>query len=270
MDKITRHDSVAGPVYFCHENLRHETIRHGFFTRLGGVSRGLYHSLNCGLGSQDKRAHVLKNRELVAASLKIPQTRMLGMIQSHSSICHILRTPDELAAGRVEADSLVTALPNIALAVLTADCLPLLLADHKNGIIGACHAGWRGAVGGVIEATLKSMTELGGDLNTTTMRIGPAIQQANYQIDADLKTHIVATHPDAQLCFAHDPAVAQKYLFDLPRFAAQKARAAGVGEIYDVGLDSYGADDLFFSYRRACHKGEAESGRQISVIISGT
>jgi len=269
--------SPDGPVFFTHSALSgpDEKIRHGFFSRKGGVSTGLYDSLNCGFGSNDQPEHIQLNRARVCASLNLLNDRLLGLYQTHSADCLIIEDfPDKNFAdgARPHADGLVTRLDKIGLAVLGADCLPVLFADHKEGVIGACHAGWRGALGGIIENTVDAMCQIGANLSDIVMVIGPGIHKESYQIGADMAAEIQRQKPDSNACFMPDATMTapsdspSHYLFDLPLFAQQAGYAAGLNQIHTLPYDTYQQADLFFSHRRATHKKEADSGRLISVI----
>ena len=265
MTMMTAQTSPAGPVFFSHAKLACPGIRHGFFTRQGGVSTGLYDSLNCGLGSDDTKADVSENRARVAAAMGLAPEKMAGLYQVHSARCVTLTDPHD-CSHRPEADAYVTALSGVGLAILTADCLPVLFCCPQAGVIGAAHAGWRGAVAGVIEATVAAMQGLGARTDQIIGVIGPGIQQASYQVSSEMREEIISRYETAAACFAPDPQMTEKYLFDLPGFAVSRARAAGLSQIYDCGQDTYSNDTHFFSHRRATHKGEPDSGRLISVI----
>ena len=262
---MTAQTSTAGPVFFSHDKLDHAGIRHGFFTRKGGASGGLYNALNCGLGSDDDRAVVRENRARVAAAMGLGPEKMAGLYQIHSARCVTLTDPQD-CAHRPEADAYVTALSGVGLAILTADCLPVLFCDARAGVIGAAHAGWRGAAGGVIEATVQAMQGLGAHTDQIVMVIGPGIRQASYQVSAEMREEIISPYPEATSCFRPDPAADDKYFFDLPGFAGLRGQAAGLSQIYDSGCDTYADEAQFFSHRRATHRSEADSGRLISVI----
>lgn len=259
------HRSAAGPVFYTHEALEADGVRHGFFTRKGGLSTGLYNSLNCGPGSSDEAAAVRANRARVAKAMGLTPDKMAGLYQIHSATCVSL-TDAAHCAIRPEADAYATALKGAGLAILTADCLPVLFSDAQAGVIGAAHAGWRGAVAGVIDATVTAMQGLGADASRIVMVIGPGIARHSYQVSPDMKADIIALYPEAESCFTADAAAQEKYLFDLPGFARHRGTAAGLNQIYDSALDTYRDEALFFSHRRATHRREADSGRLISVI----
>jgi len=262
---IHKQTCPGGPVYFSHQALERAGVRHGFFTRKGGLSTGLYDSLNCGLGSDDNTKMVRANRGRVAAAMGLDLTQLAGLYQVHSPKCVTLTHPGPYT-DRPQADAYVTALSGTGLTILTADCLPVLFCDPEAGVIGAAHAGWRGAMAGVIEATVSAMQSLGATPDHIVMVIGPGIQQISYQVSPELKVEITARHETAETCFTTDPSVPEKWLFDLPGFALQRSKDAGISQVYDCGLNTYDKDDLFFSHRRATHRSEPDSGRLISVI----
>ena len=186
-------------------------------------------------------------------------TQMAGLYQVHSPKCVTLTHPGPYT-DRPQADAYVTALAGTGLAILTADCLPVLFCDPKAGVIGAAHAGWRGAVAGVIETTVSAMQSLGATPDHIVMVIGPGIRQSSYQVSPELKTEITAKHETAKTCFTADPTSPEKWLFDLPGFALQLGKKAGLSQVYDCGLNTYNRDDLFFSHRRATHRSEPIQG----------
>ena len=262
---IQKQTCPGGPVYFSHQALERAGVRHGFFTRKGGLSTGLYDSLNCGLESDDDTKMVRANRGLVAAAMGLDLTQMAGLYQVHSPNCVTVTRPGPYT-DRPRADAYVTALGGIGLAILTADCLPVLFYDPKAGVIGAAHAGWRGAMAGVVETTIRAMRNLGATPDHIVMVIGPGIHQTSYQVSLKLKVEITSQHNTAETYFTADPAAPEKWLFDLPGFVLQRGKKAGLSQVYDCGLNTYDKDELFFSHRRATHRSEADSGRLISVI----
>ncbi|MEL6954233.1 MAG: peptidoglycan editing factor PgeF [Pseudomonadota bacterium] len=236
--------------------------RHGFFTRRGGVSEGLYAGLNCGAGSGDRPEAVAENRARAAAWLGLKPEALAGVHQVHSAdVVHVAEPQD---GARPRADGLVTATPGLALGILTADCQPVLFADREAGVIGAAHAGWRGALGGVLEATLEAMETLGASRNRISAAIGPSIGPDAYEVDAAYRDHFVAEAPESASLFK--PGKPGKYLFDLPGFGLSRLRAAGVGRATWTGHCTYGAPDLFYSYRRSCHENAPDYGRLLSAI----
>jgi len=242
-------------------------IRHGFFTANGGVSNGFYQSLNCGFGSNDDPALIAENRRRVANSLGFQPDQMFGLRQTHSArVVTIDSTSDVSIDARADADALITNNSGYALAILTADCVPVLFAAPEMGVIGAAHAGWRGAVDGVLEATITMMAKQGIKPDQIEAVIGPAIQQANYQVGDDLRHAVLAAHDDAEVFFDPDQDMDGKYRFDLPGFVQSRLRKVGLDKVTDLGIDTYGESSGLFSHRHATHAALPDSGRQISVI----
>ena len=242
-------------------------IRHGFFTANGGVSTGLYQSLNCGFGSNDDPALIAENRRRVANSLGFKPDKLFGLRQIHSaSVVKIDTTSDASINARADADALITDNSGHALAILTADCVPVLFAAPEMGVVGAAHAGWRGAVDGVLEATIAMMAKPGITPDQIEAVIGPAIQQANYQVGDDLRHAVLAAHDDAAVFFDPDQDMDGKYRFDLPGFVQSRLCKEGLGQVTDLGIDTYGESSGLFSHRHATHAALPDSGRQISVI----
>ena len=242
-------------------------IRHGFFTANGGVSTGLYQSLNCGFGSDDNPALIAENRRRVANSLGFQPDQMFGLRQTHSaSVVKIDSTSDASIDARADADAIITNNSGYALAILTADCVPVLFAAPEMGVIGAAHAGWRGAVGGVLEATIARMAKPGITPDQIEAVIGPAIQQANYQVGDDLRHAVLSAHNDADGFFDPDREIDGKYQLDLPGFVQSRLRSAGLVNVTNLGIDTYGESSGLFSHRHATHAALPDTGRQISVI----
>ena len=239
-------------------------IRHGFFTREGGVSDGLYASLNCGFGSNDDPANVAENRRRVAATLGLAADRLVTCYQIHSPTVATVDAPWRLEE-RPRADALVTRTPGLALGILTADCAPVLFADPAARIIGAAHAGWRGAVGGVLEATVAAMGALGAEPSRLVAAIGPCIAQASYEVGPEFPAPFLAQ--DATNLAFFVPARREGFfLFDLPGYIARRLKRLGLGRVEQTGGDTAGEPDRFFSYRRSCLLKEPDFGRGISAI----
>ena len=235
--------------------------RHGFFTRKGGASSGVFSGLNCGPGSSDLAEVVAINRARVAAAMGVEPPRLLTLNQVHSADVLVVDEPFE---GRPRADAMVTATPGLALGVLTADCQPVLFADAEAGVIGAAHAGWRGAKDGVLEATVAAMVSLGARREAIVAVIGPTISQAAYEVgDEFVEAFIDEDHDNARF-FAGGPN--GRAMFDLPAFGLSRLRAAGVGHAEWTRHCTYRDPERFFSFRRTTHAGEADYGRLISVI----
>jgi YfiH family protein len=240
-------------------------VRHGFFTRQGGVSSGVYASLNCGPGSRDAAANVTENRARVAEILGAEPTRLLTLFQKHSA--EVVAADKPWKDGKApEADAIVTAKPGLVVGVLTADCAPVLLCDGAAGVIGAAHAGWRGALSGIVEATVKAMTKLGAKPERIAAAIGPCISQEAYEVGAEFMQAFTADEPDSAAFFVTDEGTGEPH-FDLPAYVADRLGRAGVGAISDLGLCTYCEETRLFSYRRSQHHGEDDYGRQISAIL---
>jgi len=234
--------------------------RHGFFTRKGGASSGIFAGLNCGPGSTDQADAVRINRTRVAEHLEVPDTHLMSLHQHHSADVVVVG-PDQ-AHQRPKADAMVTDQPRVALGVLTADCAPVLFS--APGVVGAAHAGWKGAVGGVLEATIAAMERLGAARETISAAIGPAISQRNYEVGPEFMDRFLDEDPDYQRFFSGGPD--DRAHFDLPSFVLHRLRDAGLRRAEWIGHCTYADPDRFYSYRRATHAGEADYGRLISVI----
>lgn len=239
-----------------------DRIRHGFFTRQGGVSTGIYAALNCGLGSGDTPENVRQNRDRVAAVLGIAE--LAGVHQVHGCAVHVIRTREE-AALRPQADGLVTNLAGIGLSVLSADCTPILFADPEAGIIGAAHAGWKGALSGAGEAVISAMVQLGAERQAIRAAIGPCISQAAYEVGADFEQNYLAADPASVVYFAKS-ASPDKRQFALASYVAARLERAGIGAVNNLDVCTFQDETRFFSFRRTTHRGEGDYGRGISVI----
>lgn len=235
--------------------------RHGFFTRKGGASSGIFAGLNCGSGSTDQAEIVAINRSRVAEAMGLPPEALVTVHQVHSARALPVTGP---LAVRPEADAMVTATPRVLLGVLTADCQPILFQDASAGVIGAAHAGWRGAVDGVLEATLDAMERLGATRRQIHAVIGPTISQKAYEVGPEFFDRFRSEDPESLRFFANGPA--DRMLFDLPGYGLHRLRAAGVGHAEWTGHCTYSDPARFYSYRRTTHAGEADYGRLISTI----
>lgn len=236
-------------------------LTHGFFTRKGGASSGVFTGLNCGHGSSDQTEAVALNRTRVATAMGVAPEAVVGVHQVHSADVVTVAAP---LAGVVQADALVTATPGLLLTVLTADCQPVLFADRGAGVVGAAHAGWRGSHDGVLEATLDAMEGLGAQRARISAVIGPCISQRAYEVGHDFMENFLSDDPQAARFFAGGPA--GKPLFDLPGYGLARLRAAGVGQAEWTRHCTYSDPERFYSFRRTTHAGEADYGRLISVI----
>lgn len=238
-------------------------LTHGFFGRRGGVSAGIYASLNAGPGSGDDPAHVAANRDRIARNLDA--SRLVTAYQVHGTgIVHASAVADD--DSRPKGDILVSAEPGLAIGVLTADCAPLLLADAHARIVAAAHAGWRGAAAGVVEHAVAEMERLGASRRRIHAAVGPAIGANAYQVGPEVRAAFLARAPVFARHFRADPAEAGKFRFDLAGAVAADLERAGVGDVEALGLDTYKDSERFFSYRRAVHLNEADYGRQLSAI----
>lgn len=237
------------------------TVRHGFFTRRGGASSGVFEGLNCGSGSSDQREIVDINRARVADAMNVATSHLIGVHQIHSAT---VVTVDGPLAEKPRADALVTATPGLALSVLTADCQPVLFADTDAGVIGAAHAGWRGALDGVLAATIDAMEALGANRENITAVIGPCISQRAYEVGPEFIDSFLAEDPYFARYFANG--TEDRMQFDLPGFGLNRLRAAGVGHAEWTRHCTYADPDRFYSYRRTTHAKEADYGRLIATI----
>ena len=250
--------------FLTHDLLALPGIRHGFFTREGGVSTGLYASLNCGIGSADDRAHVLENRARASAALGVAADRLATPFQVHGTDAVIVETAWAPGMGP-KADAVVTNRPGVALGIGTADCGPILLADATARVIGAAHAGWRGAIDGIAEAAIEAMVMLGARRERMVAVLGPSISQANYEVGPELVARF--THDNAANARYFVPSERPRHaLFDLPAYTVGRLKAAGITAV-DVGLCTYAEPQRFYSYRRATHQGEPDYGRLLSAIV---
>jgi YfiH family protein len=240
-------------------------ISHGFFTRQGGVSGGIYASLNCGPGSRDEPENVKENRARVAELLGTEPGRLLSVQQQHSAQAVIAEKPWKDGKAP-QADAIVTATPGLAIGVLTADCAPVLFYDARARVIGAAHAGWKGALAGIVEATLDAMLELGARRETIGAAIGPAISQRAYEVGQDFIQNFLGEDADAAPYFAIDESSGEPH-FDLAGYVGERLARAGIGDVTDLGLCTYCDETRLFSYRRSQHHGESDYGRQISAIL---
>ncbi len=239
-------------------------VKHAFFTREGGVSDGIYASLNGGIGSNDRPEHVAENRARIATGVGVRPDCLLSAYQVHSPVAVVVDmpwTPDR----RPRADALVTKEAAIAIAVTTADCGPILFADETAGVIAAAHAGWRGAAGGVIEATVAAMERCGAEREHVIAALGPMIRQQSYEVGPEFVAQFTREDP-ANARFFVTAARQGRALFDLPAYIAARLAAAGIRRIEDIGHCTYSDPTRFFSYRRSVHRKENDYGRHISVI----
>jgi YfiH family protein len=239
-----------------------EEVRHGFLGRRGGVSEGVCAGLNVGLGSADGREAIAENRRRAVAAAA-PGAALVTLHQVHSAEAIYVTEPypDE---ARPRADSMVTDRPGLVLGILTADCAPVLLADREAGVVAAAHAGWKGALGGVVEATVERMERLGADRGRISAAVGPCIARKSYEVDDFFLRRFVEADPETERFFGLGRE--GHHQFDLEGFVLSRLAASGLARIEALGEDTYSQPERFFSYRRATHKGEPDYGRQISLI----
>ncbi|AIF81848.1 hypothetical protein I862_06470 [endosymbiont of Acanthamoeba sp. UWC8] len=243
---------------------------HGFFTRKGGVSKDLhFQSLNCNLASSDSKKNVITNREIISNSLGFPYNKLITVTQTHSNHVITMKDGDEHIK-HPAADALVTNLPGILLGIKTADCVPILFFDPKEKIIAAAHAGWKGAVSGIIDNTIAAMQNLGANIADIICVIGPCIQQVSYEVDEKFYNNFISVNPTSREFFI-DSKQADHYMFDLPAYCMARLKNIGIQHIDNLGIDTY-SNPEFFSYRRATHEksfnkeGKMEYGTQLSVV----
>lgn len=244
--------------------LKLDGIRHGYFTREGGVSNGIYGSLNIGLGSSDERGHVLENRNRVASALGVDAANLVSPYQIHSPDVIVVTGPFEDGADR-KADALVTKTRGLAIGVATADCGPVLFADPQARVIGAAHSGWKGAFGGVLQNTVAAMESLGASKSGIRAVLGPTISQDAYEVGPEFHDRFVADNPENTRYF-EPSGQPQHFMFDLPAFITDRLRDLGLRHVGGTGHCTYKDEDRFFSYRRTTHRKEPDYGRQISAI----
>jgi len=238
-------------------------VRHGFFTRIGGVSQGIYAGLNLGRGSRDDPAAVRENRRRTAAHFGVGEPALLCAYQIHSNIAHVI---DGVWNQPQEADALVTAMPDLVCAALSADCAPVLIADARARVVASAHAGWRGALSGVVAAAVEAMKALGAEPARMIAAVGPCIGPKSYEVGLEFLDRFAAESPGSERFFA--PGVSdEKRLFDLPGFVLSRLHEAGVSKAEWIGADTVADETRFFSNRRAVLRGEGDYGRLVSAIM---
>jgi len=239
-----------------------EGVTHGFLGRAGGVSEGIYSGLNIGLGSDDDGDAIMENRRRATEGVLLG-SELVTVHQIHSADVVTVTGPLPLDQ-RPQADAMVTDRPNLLLGILTADCVPVLFHDAKAGVIGAAHAGWKGALAGVTDNVLTAMEKLGADRGYIACAIGPCIAQPSYEVDAAFRTRFLDADPaNGRFFAAGKPG---HFQFDIESYVAARLHDAGAGDVDKLGLDTYVHEDRYYSYRRSCHRGEPGYGRQIALI----
>lgn len=243
-------------------------VRHGFLSRKGGVSEGIYASLNCGPGSNDDARAVAENRRRAVERAGLDGAPLVTCYQVHSA--DVIAVTEPWAPGDApKADALVTNRAGLAIGVLTADCAPVLFCDAQAGVVGAAHAGWKGAVGGVLEATVREMVRLGGKSQNIRAAVGPCIHPKSYEVGGDLCDAVLSASAWARDLFApaeKNGGCQDHYFFDLPGYVSGRLARMDIGHIEVLGFDTYADDNQFFSYRRTTHRGGGDYGRMLSVI----
>jgi YfiH family protein len=237
--------------------------KHGFFGRNGGVSEGIYASLNASYGSKDSPANIDENRARIADYFGVQPSHLLTLNQTHSNICLIVGSPYDSRQAK-SADALATKTVGLVLGVLTADCVPILLEDKAAGVVAAAHAGWKGALAGIVENTIKAMIELGANPENIAACMGASIAACSYEVENEFANQYLSENPTWQKFFT--PTGSTHLLFDNKAFVAEKLRGCGVQNIEVMPNDTYAEAEEFFSFRRATHAGESDYGRQISAI----
>jgi polyphenol oxidase len=246
------------------DELKHPKIAHGFFGRQGGYSKGIFASLNCGLGSGDDRAIVVRNREVVAKALGGTEPQIVTTYQVHSADAIVVTKPwkhDE----RPKVDGMVTNVPGLILGTLTADCGPVLFADRRAGVIGCAHAGWKGALTGITDATVVKMEELGAKRDNIVAVLGPTISKIAYEVGPEFFQHFIDASSRNKIYFT-ESVRREHHMFDLPTYLTDRMRAFDIGMVIDSALCTYTRKEEYFSYRRATHAQEKDYGRQIAAI----
>jgi len=239
-------------------------LRHGFFTRIGGMSEGVYQGLNCAYSSGDDQGSITANRAKVAETLGVEVDQLITVKQVHGA--KVVTTAAPFQNNPPEADGIVTAARGLAIGVLTADCAPVLFADKKARIIGAAHAGWKGAIGGVMEAAIEAMITLGAKRENIYAAIGPCIGPLSYEVGADFKKPFLDQDAENDVFFK--PAAKEgHFVFNLPGYAIHRLKKAGIQTVYDTQQDTLPNEDVYYSYRRSCQRNEPDYGRQISAIV---
>ena len=240
-------------------------LRHGFFTRQGGVSTGDFAGLNCSLNGRDDPALVRQNRALAMRAICVAPTALFGLHQVHGRDIAVLGEAGWPEDARPQADGMVTRRRDVCLGIVTADCGPVLFADSAAGVIGACHAGWRGAMLGVLEATVGAMCGLGATASGISAVIGPCIRQPSYEVGPDLHAEVLAQGASAERFFVPSQRPGH-WQFDLPGYCAARLAALGLGVVADIGADTLAEPERFFSYRRSWLAGALPIGHQLSAI----
>jgi len=249
-------------VYFSKKFSGFDNINHCFFSKNGGVSRNIYNSLNCGLGSNDNEKNVLANLAIVAKKIGVPKNKLFLMNQTHSNKV-VTINENSKNIHKISSDALITTTKNIAISVLTADCVPVLIYDEVNHIVACIHAGWKGAINGVVKNTLTEIFKM-GKKNKIYVVVGPCIGVTNYEVRKEFFNEFIKENKENEIFFSR--AQEGKFLFDLRSYVNFKIKEFNIESLENIGLDTYAEKENFFSYRRSVHLGEKDYGRCISTI----
>ena len=247
------------------EQFNRKNIQHAFFTRHGGKSIGLYTALNCGIGSNDNISSVLDNRALAMKALYLSASSLVTCYQTHSSKMIVINKANRYAT-KHDGDGLVTSLPKVCLGILTADCSPILFSDEKNGVIGAAHAGWKGALNGILESTVNGMSSQGAEIDHIVCAIGPTIGPRSYEVGPEFKEAFLDSDSICSQFFTKSRRLGH-YMFDLPGFIISRLSKIGINTVFNIDRDTYSDETNFYSYRRSSHKNQDDYGRLLSTIV---
>ena len=251
-------------MFFSEKLQKFKNIKHCFFSRKNGFSKGIYESLNCGIGSRDEKKNVLKNLELVSHKIGCEKKSLITLNQKHSGNVIFFENKDSIK-NKLSGDAIVTKIKNVAIGILAADCAPILLYDPQKKIIGCIHSGWKGAFNGVIKNTIKKFKELDSSLNELITVVGPCIKKENYEVKNDFYNRF--TYQNSKNKYFFDKINDNKYFFDLRAFINNEISNLGIKNIENIEIDTFSKRDFFYSYRRSCIEKEKDYGRCISVIL---
>ena len=251
-------------MFFSKKLKKFENIKHCFFSRKNGVSKGYYESLNCGLGSGDNKENVLKNLELVSKEIGCKKESLITLNQKHSN--QVIYFKDEKSVkNKLSGDAIISEVKNIGLGILTADCAPIFFYDPRKKIIGCAHAGWKGALNGIINNTVKKFNELNSNSSDLIAIVGPCIKKDNYEVKEDFLKKFIIQDKKNEIFFERIDD--QKYNFDLRGFINKEISNLNIKNIENIEMDTFSEEDFFYSYRRSCHNNERDYGRCVSVIL---
>jgi hypothetical protein len=251
-------------MFFSLKLKKFENLRHCFFSRKNGISEGLYKSLNCGLGSNDKNENVLKNLDIVSKQIECKKNSLITLNQTHSTKVVYFENEADIK-NKIKADAIVCSVKNIGISILTADCAPILFYDPRKKIIGCAHSGWKGALNGVIKNTVKKFNDLGSDNNDITAVIGPCIGKQSYEVKIDFFNKFVDQNKESAHFFKKINN--EKFAFDLRGFINKEMLSLNIKNVENIEIDTFSETEYFYSYRRSCIKQEKDYGRCISVIL---